>query len=151
MSDGIKILQKNKKAYFNFEIVETLECGIVLEGTEVKTLRQGKFSFGDAYVRIKKGELVLIGFHIAPYSFGSINNHEPDRDRILLASKQEIKKLRRKVEEKGNTLVPTKIYLKNSLIKVEVATARGRKMHDKRNAIRDRDLKRDAERSMKRY
>jgi SsrA-binding protein len=151
MADAIKILQKNKKAFFNYEIVESLECGIVLEGTEVKSLRNGKFSFADAYVRIIKGELVLIGLHISTYTHGNINNHEPDRNRILLASKQEIKRLRRKVDEKGLTLVPTKIYLKKGLIKVEVSTARGKRVHDKRNAIRERDLNREAQRNIKQY
>jgi SsrA-binding protein len=143
MSEAIKILQKNKKAFFNYEIVESLECGIVLEGTEVKSLRIGKFSFADAYVRIVKDELVL--------THGNLNNHEPDRDRKLLANRQEIKKLKRKVDEKGLTLVPTKIYLKRGLIKVEVSTARGKRVHDKRNAIKERDLNREAQRSMKDY
>jgi SsrA-binding protein len=149
MSNAIKIIQKNKKAYFNYEIVESLECGIVLEGTEVKSIRNGKFSFGDSYVRIINGQLVLKSLHISPYSFGSINNHEPDRDRILLASKQEIKRLKRKIDEKGFTLVPTKIYFKNSLIKIEISLGRGKKLHDKRNTIRERDQKRDAQRQIK--
>ena len=151
MSDAIKILQKNKKAFFNYEIVESLECGIVLGGTEVKSLRIGKFSFADAYVRIVNDELVLIGLHISTYTHGNLNNHEPDRDRKLLANRQEIKKLKRKVDEKGLTLVPTKIYLKRGLIKVEVSTARGKRVHDKRNAIKERDLNREAQRSMKDY
>lgn len=147
--EGIKLLQRNKKAFYNYEIIETLECGIVLEGTEVKSLRIGKFSYGDSYIRIKNGELFLIGLHISQYEFGNINNHEPVHDRKLLASRQEIKKLRRKVDEKGFSIVPTRIYLKKSLVKVEIGLARGKKMHDKRNAIRDRDMKRDAQRQLK--
>ncbi len=149
MGENIKIIQKNKKAYFNYEIVESLECGIVLEGTEVKSIRQSKFSFGDSYVRIIDNQLVLVGFHIAAYDFGNIHNHDPDRNRILLASKQEIKRFKRKVDEKGLTLIPTKIYLKQSLIKIEVSLGRGKRLHDKRNAIRERDLNREAQRALK--
>lgn len=149
MGESIKILQKNKKAFFNYELVESLECGIVLEGTEVKSIRGGKFSFGDSYVRITDGHLILKGFHISTYSFGSINNHEPDRDRVLLASRQEIKRLKRKVDEKSLTLIPTKVYFKGSLIKVEISLGRGKKLHDKRNTIKERDSKRDAQRAIK--
>ncbi len=149
MDSNIKIIQKNKKAYFNYEILESLECGIVLEGTEVKSIRRSKFSFGDAYVRIIDNQLILKGFHISSYSFGNIHNHEPDRDRVLLASKHEIKRLRRKVDERGFTLIPTKIYFKQSLIKIEISLGRGKKLHDKRNVIRERDLKRDAQRLLK--
>jgi SsrA-binding protein len=149
MGENIRIIQKNKKAYFNYEIVESLECGIVLEGTEVKSIRLSKFSFGDSYVRIIDNQLVLVGFHIAAYDFGNIHNHDPDRNRILLASKQEIKRLKRKVDEKGLTLIPTKIYLKQSLIKIEVSLGRGKRLHDKRNAIRERDLNREAQRALK--
>ena len=149
MGENIKIIQKNKKAYFNYEIVESLECGIVLEGTEVKSIRLSKFSFGDSYVRIIDNQLVLVGFHIAAYDFGNIHNHDPDRNRILLASKQEIKRLKRKVDEKGLTLIPTKIYLKQSLIKIEVSLGRGKRLHDKRNASRERDLNRAAQRALK--
>ncbi len=145
----IKILQKNKKAYFNYEIVESLECGIVLEGTEVKSIRANKFSFSDSYIRIIDGELILVGFHVSPYSHGSIHNHEPDRNRKLLASKQEIKKLKRKVDEKGFSLILTKVYFKQSLIKVEVSLGRGKKLHDKRNTIKERDQKREAQRQIK--
>jgi SsrA-binding protein len=144
-----KVIQKNKKAFFNFEIVESLECGIELEGTEVKSIRLGKFSFGDAYVRIRNGELFLVGLHISTYDFGNINNHEPVRDRRLLAKKQEIKKYRRKVEEKGFSIMPLKIYIRKNLIKVEIGLGRGKKLHDKRDSIRDRDLKRDAQRQIK--
>lgn len=149
MGESVKILQKNKKAFFNYELIESLECGIVLEGTEVKSIRNGKFSFGDSYVRISDGQLILKGFHISTYSFGSINNHEPDRDRVLLASRQEIKRLKRKVDEKSLSLIPTKVYFKGSLIKVEISLGRGKKLHDKRNTIKERDSKRDAQRAIK--
>ena len=149
MLSNMKILLKNKKAFFNFEIVETLECGILLMGTEVKSLRTGKFSFGDAYIRVRNNELFLIGLHISPYNFGNIHNHEALRERKLLANKLEIKKLRRKVDEKGFSLVPIKIYSKNNLIKLEVGLGRGKKLHDKRNTIRDRDQKRETQRQTK--
>ncbi len=153
MSDeGIKQLQRNKKAFFNYEIIETIECGISLAGTEVKSIRKNSFSFSDSYVKIdKRSNLVLEGFHISPYALGTIENHEPTRPRRLLAHAHEIKRLKRKVDEKGLTLVPTRVYLKRGLVKVEIGLARGKKTHDKRDTIRDRDLKRDADRSMKRY
>lgn len=146
---NVKILLKNKKAFFNYEIIETLECGISLVGTEVKSLRIGKFSYGDAYIRIRNNELYLIGLHISPYDFGNINNHEALRERKLLANKLEIKKLRRKVDERGFSLIPIKIYSKNNLIKIEMGLGRGKKLHDKRNTIRDRDQKREAQRHSK--
>ena len=141
--EHVKLLLLNKKARFNFFIDETLECGIELQGTEVKSLRENRFSFGDSYARIKEGQLYLIGFHISPYPFGNLHNHEPERERKLLVHKEEIKKLRRKVEEKGFTLVPIKLYLKNGLIKVELGICRGKKLYDKRETIKQRDLERE--------
>ena len=141
--EHVKLLLLNKKARFNFFIDETLECGIELQGTEVKSLRENRFSFGDSYARIKEGQLYLIGFHISPYPFGNLHNHEPERERKLLAHKEEIRKLRKKVEEKGFTLVPIKVYLKNGLIKVELGICRGKKLYDKRETIKQRDLERE--------
>ena len=141
---SVKLLLLNKKARFNFFIDETLECGIELQGTEVKSLRENRFSFGDSYARIKDGQLYLVGFHISPYPFGNLHNHEPDRDRKLLVHKEEIRKLRKKVEEKSFTLVPIKVYLKNGLIKVELGICRGKKLYDKRETIKQRDLEREA-------
>ncbi len=140
----VKLLLLNKKARFNYFIDETLECGIELQGTEVKSLRENRFSFGDSYARIKDGQLYLIGFHISPYLFGNLHNHEPERERKLLVHKEEIRKLRKKVEEKGFTLVPIKVYLKNGLIKVELGICRGKKLYDKRETIKQRDLEREA-------
>ncbi|MBQ6671619.1 MAG: SsrA-binding protein SmpB [Spirochaetales bacterium] len=147
----VKVLQTNKKAFFNYEVLEDLEAGISLEGTEVKSLRSGRFSFTDSYVKIQDGDLWLIGFTIQPYDKGSIFNHEPDRNRRLLVHKQEIKRLRRKVEEKGLTIVPTKVYLKGNLIKVQVSLCRGKALHDKKEAIKERDLNRQAQREAKDY
>jgi SsrA-binding protein len=149
-SSNDKLLNKNKKAFFNYEMVETLECGMSLEGTEVKSMREGRFSFTDSYVVIENGQLLLLQFTIQPYKQGSIFNHNPDRKRKLLAHKSEIKRLKRKVDEKGLTLVPTKVYLKNNIIKMEVGLARGKALHDKKNVIKERDLKKDAQRELKR-
>ena len=147
----VKVLQTNKKAFFNYEVIEDLEAGISLEGTEVKSLRAGRFSFTDSYVKIQDGDLWLIGFTIQPYDKGSIFNHDPGRNRRLLVHKQEIKRLRRKVEEKGLTIVPTKVYLKGNLIKVQVSLCRGKALHDKKEAIKERDLNRQAQREAKDY
>lgn len=144
-----KLVQKNKKAYFNYEIIDDLECGISLVGTEVKSVRSGKCSFSDSYVTIKNGNLDLIGFSIQPYSHGSIFNHQPERNRRLLAHKDEIKKLKRKVDEKGFTLVPLEIYLKNNLVKMKIGLARGKATYDKKNAIKEKDLNRDQKRELK--
>lgn len=149
-SSNYKLLNKNKKAFFNYEMIETLECGMSLEGTEVKSMREGRFSFTDSYVTIENGQLLLLQFTIQPYKQGSIYNHDPGRKRTLLAHKNEIKRLKRKVDEKGFTLVPTKVYLKNNIIKMEVGLARGKALHDKKNTIKERDLKKDAQRELKR-
>lgn len=148
MSD-FKLIQKNKKAYFNYEIIEELECGMALVGTEVKSVREGKCSFSDSYIIVKDGQLVLIGFLIQPYSHGNIFNHQSDRKRSLLAHKQEIKKFQRKVNEKGFTLVPLEIYLRGNLVKMKIALARGKNVHDKKEAIKERDAKIDARRELR--
>ncbi len=149
MSDNFKLIQKNKKAYFNYEILEELECGMALQGTEVKSIREGKCSFSDSYIVIKSGELVLIGFLVQPYSHGNIFNHEPARNRKLLAHRMEIKKFQRKVNEKGLTIVPLEIYLKGNLVKMKIALARGKNVRDKKEAIKEKDMKIDARRQLK--
>ena len=146
---SIKLIQKNKKAYFNYEMIEELEVGIELVGTEVKSVREGKCSFSDSYIIPKNGELMLIGFIIQPYTHGNIFNHETARNRILLAHKQEIKKLTRRVNEKGFTLVPLEIYLKGNHVKMKIALARGKNVRDKKDAIRERDLNKDARRQLR--
>ena len=145
----MKIIVNNRKARHDYEIINTIETGIVLLGSEVKSLRNGKANLTDAYARIKTGELWLIGMHISAYEKATDANHDPLRDRKLLVSKMELKKLNRQIEEKGVTLVPLKLYFKNHLVKVEIALARGKKKYDKRAAIAERDLKRDMERSNK--
>lgn len=149
MKENFKLLQKNKKAYFNYEILETLECGIELVGSEVKSMRANKFSFQDSWVKVENGSLYLVNFAIEQYKESSVFNHKRDRERRLLAHKQEIKKLRRKVEEKGLTLVVTQIYTKGNFIKAEVAVARGRNTVNKKNVIKDRDIKRSIAREIK--
>ena len=144
-----KLLQKNKKAYFNYEVIEDLECGISLAGTEVKSIRDGRFSFSDSYVTIDKQGLTLVGLTIQPYTHGNINNHEPNRNRRLLAHKADNKKFKRKVDEKGFTLVPTSIYLKGNLVKVQISLCRGKQLHDKRAVVKERDLNRDTRRELK--
>ena len=144
-----KPLQKNKKAYFNYEVLEDLECGIALAGTEVKSLREGRFSFADSYVTVTDRTLTLVGLTIQPYTHGNIHNHDPNRNRRLLAHKSEIKRLKRKVIEKGFTLVPTSIYLRGNLVKVQVSLCRGKQLHDKRAATKERDLNRDMRREVK--
>ena len=151
MQTQIKVLQTNRKAYFNYETVEDIEAGISLSGTEVKSLRQGKFSFTDAYARITDGELWLIGMNIQPYDKGSVFNHLADRKRRLLIHKSELKRLKRKVDEKGFTLVPTKAYLKGNIVKIQVSLCRGKAMHDKKEAIKRKDLDRQAKREAKEY
>jgi SsrA-binding protein len=142
----IKILAVNKKARFEYEIIDSLECGLALAGTEVKSLKIGQFSFADSYAQVENDELWLMALHITPYTFGNIHNHEPTRKRKLLAHKQEILRLKRKTAEKGLTLVPLKFYLKKGFVKVEIATGRGKKFMDKRHSIKDRDVKRDIDR-----
>ncbi len=145
----IRLIQKNKKAYFNYEILEELETGIALQGTEVKSVREGKCSFSDSYIVPKNGSLILTGFLIQPYTHGNIFNHKPDRNRVLLAHKQEIKKFTRKVNERGLTIVPLEIYLKGNLVKMKIALARGKNVRDKKDAIRERDMNRDARRQLR--
>ena len=146
-----KLVANNKKAYHDYFIEEKYEAGLELFGTEVKSIRQGKFSFADSYAKIVNSELWLIGFTIQPYDKGSVFNHKSDRNRRLLVHKQEIKRLRRKVEEKGLTLVPTKIYFKGNLVKVQVSLCRGKALHDKKDSIKARDIDRQAKREAKEY
>jgi SsrA-binding protein len=145
-SGGIKVLAVNKKARFNFSIEESFECGLVLVGTEVKSIKDGRFSFADAYALVENDELWLIDFHVTQYTFGNRVNHDPLRRRKLLVHKKEIKRLRRIVDEKGLTLVPLKFYLKRGLIKCELGIAKGKKLFDKREDIKKKDQKREIER-----
>ena len=141
---------KNKKAYHAFEILDELVCGLVLRGTEVKSLRAGHCSIAEAYGRIKGAELWLQGATIPEYRHGNVFNHEPTRDRKLLANRQEIDKWSKKVREKGVTIIPLEVFFQGSLVKCKVGLCRGKKLHDKRQSQRDRDDKRQMERALKR-
>ncbi len=147
--DSIKLIANNKKAYHDFFILENIEAGIALHGTEVKSLRMGKCSVKESFLRIDNGEVFIYGMHISPYEKGNIFNKDPLRVRKLLLHKSEINKLLGKIKEKGMTLVPLKVYLKGSLVKVEIGLAKGKKLYDKREDIAKKDMKREAERDFK--
>jgi SsrA-binding protein len=139
----------NRKARYEYEILQVYEAGIVLQGTEVKALREGKANLVDSYGLLKNNELWLMGAHISEYTQGNINNHDPVRTRKLLLNRSEIRKLIGKVKEKGLTLVPLRIYFKKGRVKIEIALAKGKKVHDKRETIAKRDFNRDQERRIK--
>jgi SsrA-binding protein len=141
---------KNRSAYFEYLIDSKYEAGMVLLGTEVKSLREGKASFVDSYCIIHKGELWLKNFHIAEYTHGSANNHDPLRDRKLLLQKREIRKIESKLKEKGYTLIPLRIFFnEKNLAKIEIGLAKGKKLHDKRESIRQKDMEREMKRHLK--
>ena len=149
MSEGKKIIAENRKARFNYTIEDSIECGIALEGTEVKSVKEGSVSFADSFALIENNEVWLQNFHISEYSYSSVFNHDPDRKKKLLLHREEIKRLRRKVEEKGFTLVPLDFYLKNGRVKVNLGICKGKKLFDKRADIKDRDVKRDIAREFR--
>jgi SsrA-binding protein len=136
----IKIIAKNRKAFHEYEILDRWEAGLVLLGTEVKSLRDGKCNLGDSYAELFEGEAWLLKMHIGPYSHANVQDHEPFRRRKLLLSKRELRKLRPQLEEKGLTLVPLKIYFKHGLAKIELGLGRGKKAHDKRDAKAKKDV-----------
>ena len=151
-SDGYKVVSDNRQARYLYEILETYQAGIELQGTEVKSIRQGKANLRDGYAIIRNGEAWLINVHISPWGKASdYFNHEPRRTRKLLLHKEEIRKLIGKVEEKGLTLVPLKMYLKNGWVKLDIGLGKGKKLHDKREDLKRREDKRDMERAMKRF
>ena len=147
--DSVKLIANNKKAYHDYFILEKYEAGIELFGTEVKSIRMGKCSVKEAYVEIKDGEMLIVGMHIAPYEKGNIFNKDPLRVRRLLLHKSEIRKLGGQIREKGFTLMPLQVYLKGSLVKVEIGLAKGKKLYDKRDDIAKKDARREAERDFK--
>ena len=144
-----KLIANNKKEYHDFFIYETYECGIALHGTEVKSMRMGKCSIKEAFVRIEDGELFVYGMHVSPYEKGNIFNKDPLRVKKLLLHKYEINKLLGKIKEKGYTLVPLQVYFKDGKVKVEIGLARGKKLYDKREAIAKKDQRREAEKEFK--
>ena len=147
----IKIIAENRKARHDYHIDEEFEAGMVLKGTEVKSLRLGRAVLKDSYARIKNGEVFIHQMHISPYPFAYYDNHDPLRHRKLLLHKREIKRLSGKVNEKGLTLIPLKMYFKNGKAKISIALARGKRKYDKREAIRHRDEQREMERTRKQY
>ena len=147
----MKIIATNKKAFHDYFVVETLECGINLVGCEVKSLRKGQVNLTDSYCRVEGGNLVLIGCHIKNYDKGSYSNVESRRDRRLLAHKREIMRILGKVREKGYSIVPLKFYFKDSLVKVEIALVRGKQNYDKRDSILQKERDRDQQRAIKEY
>jgi SsrA-binding protein len=150
-SGGRKIITDNRKARYLYELLETYQAGIELQGTEVKSIRAGRVNMQDGYALVRNGEAWLINVHISPYETSAYFNHEPRRTRKLLLHRKEINKLIGLVEQKGLTLVPTKMYFKNGLVKVEIAVGRGKKLHDKRDTMKKRDDQRQMERAMKQY
>lgn len=144
-----KLIANNKKAYHDFFIDETYECGIALHGTEVKSMRMGKCNIKEAFVRIEDGEVFVYGMHVSPYEKGNIFNKDPLRVKKLLLHKYEINKLLGKIKEKGYTLVPLQVYFKDGKVKVEIGLARGKKLYDKREAIAKKDQRREAEKEFK--
>lgn len=144
-------LVRNRRAFHDYEIIETYEAGIALLGTEIKSLRAHGGNLAEAYVKVIEGELWLIGASIAPYRFGNINNHEERRDRKLLMHKREIARLKEIVQQKGLTLIPLALYLKNGRVKISIGYGRGKKKEDKRQALMEREKKREMDRAVKQY
>lgn len=148
-ASNFKLIANNKKARHDYFLEETFEAGVELHGTEVKSLRQGNCSIKEAFVHIENGEVIIYGMHISPYEKGNIFNKDPMRPKRLLLHKKEIMRLLGKIKEKGYTLVPVQVYFKGSLVKVEIALARGKKLYDKRQDIAKKDARREAERDFK--
>jgi SsrA-binding protein len=142
-----RVIATNRRARHDYDILETIEAGVVLRGTEVKSLRDSQVTFKDAYATIRHDELWLLGCHINPYSHGSDANHDPERDRKLLLHRREITRLTGKIAERGLTLIPLRLYFKQGRVKLELGLGRGRKLHDKRSAIRERDVKREMDKA----
>jgi SsrA-binding protein len=149
MSDGVKIVAVNRRARHDYAVDDSYECGVELQGTEVKSVRDGRISFPDAWAEATGGEIWLRSFRIAENPFSSIFNHDPDRKKRLLLHRDEIKRITRKVEEKGYTLIPLSFYFKNRRFKVELGLCKGKKMYDKRADIRERDMQREVSREFR--
>lgn len=146
---GAGDVASNRYARYRYELLETLECGIALQGTEVKSLRQSGAQLKDSYAEVREGELWLHGVHIPPYGPAARDNHDPDRDRKLLVHRRELERLAARVAERGLTLVPTRVYFSGAHAKVEIAVARGKDLYDKRQSIKERETKRDIDRALR--
>ena len=147
--DNVKLIAKNKKAKFDYQLSDRFEAGLVLKGSEVKSLRLGKGNLTDSYAKIENGQAWLIGCHISAYPWASYDNHDPERPRKLLLHKRQIRRLSGKVNEQGSSLIPIILYFKNGLAKVELALAKGKKAFDKRETIKSREINREISRAMK--
>ena len=147
--DGEKPIATNRKALFNYEVFDKAEAGMVLVGSEVKSIREGGLNFRDSFVEFRKGEMWLVGCRIGPYSHGNIQNHADDRDRKLLLHKREILKMGGRATERGYTIIPLRAYFKDGRVKVEIALARGKKAHDKRESIKRKDIERDTRQAVR--
>lgn len=145
----MKVIANNKKAYHDYFIIDTYEAGIELQGTEIKSIRNGSVNLKDSFIRIKKGEAFVENMHIAPYDQGNIFNHELRRLRKLLLHKKEIRKLEKSIQEQGLTIVPTKLYFNTSKAKLEIALVKGKKLFDKRNDLKEKAMQRDIDKAMK--
>jgi len=148
-TDQDRTIATNRRARHEYEILETLEAGLVLRGTEVKALRAGHVNFKDSYATVRSGEAWLLGCHISPYSHGTDANHDPERDRKLLLHRREIARLVGKIAERGLTVVPLRVYFKRGRVKIELGLARGKKLHDKRSAIREREVRREMDKAIR--
>jgi SsrA-binding protein len=146
---GDRVVTTNRRAFHDFHILESIEAGIVLTGTEIKSIREGKATVSEAYARLENGELWLIGSHVAPYSHGNRSNHDPDRPRKLLVHRRELDRLQAAVEQKGLTLIPLRLHLKQGLAKIDIGVARGKKLYDKRAAEAERQSRRDVDRALR--
>lgn len=149
LPDGVKVVALNRRARYDYSVEESFECGIELRGTEVKSIKDGKISFPDAFGEVRSGEIWLRNFHIAEYVFSSVFSHDPDRLKKLLLHAQEIKRIDRRVREKGYTLIPLAIYLKHGLVKIELGLCKGKKLYDKRADIKERDIDREMRRDFR--
>jgi SsrA-binding protein len=149
MTEEDRVVATNRRARHEYEILETFEAGLVLRGTEVKSLRTGQVNFKDSYATVRNGELWLLGCHISPYSHGTDANHDPERDRKLLLHRREITRLSGKIAERGLTVVPLKLYFKAGRAKIEIGLARGKKLHDKRATLRERETRREMDRAVR--
>ena len=147
--DGVKVVALNRRARYDYSVEESFECGIELKGTEVKSIKEGRISFPDAFAEVRNGEVWLRNFHVAECTFSSVFNHDPDRLKKLLLHAQEIKRIDRRVREKGYTLIPLSVYLKHGLVKIELGLCKGKKLYDKRADIKERDLDRDLRRDFR--
>lgn len=144
-----KVLAQNRKANHDYTILETIEAGMVLTGTEIKSVRQARINLKDGYVSLKQGEAFLVGVHISPFEHGTLFNHDPLRTRKLLLHKKQINYLLEQVKQAGNTVVPLKVYIKNGVAKLLIGVAKGKKNYDKRDALKQKDMKREIDRAMK--